>query len=126
MKAICKYLFALVLLTSVLPACQRDNDNNPALIGKWQGKEWLIFGKPSGQDAARVSFEFTADGNYSAAFGDQQENGVWRTVKDKLYTTAKDKKEIMVKILQLDDTTLKFEMNRGGQQETLELLKKQE
>ncbi len=115
----------ILFLTLALPACKRVNDNNPALIGKWQGKEWLVFGKPMDQDAAQVAFEFTAEGDYSAQFGSEEESGVWRTEKDKLYTTAQGKKEIMVKILQLDATTLKFEMNRGGQQETLELTKAQ-
>lgn len=118
-------LLPLLLLTMAFAACRRTNDNNPALLGKWQGKEWLVFGKPAGRDAARVFFEFTADGNYSAGFGEQTESGVWRTDKDKLYTTAKDKKEIMVKILKLDSEMLLLEMNRGGQQETLELTKKQ-
>lgn len=116
----------LIILTLLAyTACKRVNDNNPALIGQWQGKEWLVFGKPMGQDASEVLFEFTAEGDYMAKFGNQEENGVWRTQKDKLYTTAQGKKEIMVKILQLDGSTLRFEMNRGGQQETLELIKTQ-
>lgn len=120
MKHTIHYLLLAIL---ALPACKRVNDNNPALIGAWQGTEWLVFGKPMGQDATQVEFEFTAEGDYMARFGNQEENGVWRTQKDKLYTTAQGKKEIMVKILQLDDNILKFEMNRGGQQETIELKK---
>ncbi|TNE48163.1 MAG: hypothetical protein EP344_19065 [Bacteroidetes bacterium] len=123
-----KYSIGLVLmflLLFALVACERANDKNPDLIGDWQGREWLIFNKPSGLDASKVTFSFTADGAYAAAFGDQQEQGVWRTDKDKLYTTAEGKKEIMVKILQLDSALLKFEMNRGGQQETIELGRKQ-
>lgn len=118
------YLFSAGLML-ILTACQPENDKNPALFGKWQGKEWLVFGKPSAQDAARVQFEFREDGAYTAAFGAQNESGVWRTVGDKLYTTADGRKEIMVKILTVDVSVLKFEMNRGGQQETLELTKVQ-
>ncbi|MBK6932348.1 MAG: hypothetical protein IPH12_16415 [Saprospirales bacterium] len=126
LKFIKKYclLAVLLLFTAAFTNCRRTNDNNPALYGKWTGKEWLVFGKPAGRDAARVFFEFTADGNYSAGFGDQTENGSWRTDKDKLYTTAQNRKEIMVKILKLDAQTLLFEMNRSGRQETLELTKK--
>ena len=112
-------VFAIMFLA--ISACERENDKNPMLIGKWQGVEWLAFGKPSGNDANQVHFEFKADGNYTAGFGSQQESGTWRTVNDKLYTTASDRKEIMVKILELDSTVLKFEMNRGGQQETMKL-----
>ncbi len=116
-----KKLCFLIVTSAVLFACQRVNDKNPALVGQWQGVEWLIFGKPSHNDAAQVRFEFSADGKYSAAFGDQNESGVWRTDKSRLYTRAEGRKEIMVKILKLDANALKFEMNRGGQEETLEL-----
>lgn len=113
-------LFSLMLFET---ACKPENDKNPALFGKWQGKEWLVFDRPSGQDATQVFFEFGEDGAYSAGFGEQGEKGVWRTVGDKLYTTAEGRKEIMVKIQTLNTAALKFEMNRGGQQETIELVK---
>jgi len=115
----------LILGFLTLAACKRANDHNAMLIGKWVGKEWLVAGKPIGEDASQVGFEFTADGDYSAHFGSQEESGVWRTQKEKLYTTAQGEQEIVVKILLLDATTLKFEMNRGGRQETLELTKAQ-
>ena len=121
-----KHILSLLIIGLLsFAACKRANDNNPAIIGKWQGKEWLVFGKPMGEDASQVEFEFTAEGDYSARFGEQEESGVWRTQKEKLYTTAQGQQEIVVKILRLDSTTLKFEMNRGGQQETLELTKAQ-
>lgn len=113
-------LFVIILLLAAFSACEQANDKNPDLIGKWQGKEWLIFGEASGQDATKVHFEFNTDGSYSASFGDQQERGVWRTVDDKLYTKAEGRKEFPVKILRLDQSVLKFEMNRGGQEETIE------
>lgn len=121
-----KYSLILLFLGILsLTACKRANDHNAMLVGKWVGKEWLIAGKPIGEDASQVEFEFTVDGDYSARFGAQEESGVWRTQKEKLYTTAQGKQEIVVKILLLDATTLKFEMNRGGRQETLELTKTQ-
>lgn len=119
------FIYCLFFAYLGLGACGHVNDQNQALIGKWQGKEWLIFGKPSGQDASKVAFEFKPDGTYTAGFGQQGEAGVWRTEKDKLYTKAGGRKEIMVKILQADAATLKFEMNRSGQQETMELTKLQ-
>jgi hypothetical protein len=112
--------FSLLLFTA---ACQKTNDKNPLLLGKWQGTEWLIFDKPSGLDAAQVAFEFKEDGTYAARFGDQNQKGAWRTEKDKLYTTEEGKQEIMVKILKLNTENLEFEMNRGGQKETLKLAK---
>ncbi len=115
-------LLAFLLITAAT-ACQRVNDKNPDLVGKWQGTEWLVFGKPSVQDASRVSFEFTAEGKFTASYGEQSESGVWRTDKSRLFTKADGREEIMVKILKLDATSLKFEMNRGGQPETIELIR---
>lgn len=115
-------LFAFVLLVFV--ACQKVNDKNPALLGQWQGKEWLIMDKPSDIDASKVSFEFKEDGTYKAEFGQQSQSGVWRTEKDKLYTTETGKQEILVKLLKYDGTALEFEMNRGGRKEILKFVKK--
>ncbi len=114
-------ILAFTLLALV--ACQKTNDKNPALLGKWQGTEWLIFDKPSGMDATQVNFEFKEDGAYNAQFADQKQSGTWRTEKDKLYTQETGKQEIMVKLLKMDATSLDFEMNRGGQKETLKLKK---
>lgn len=121
-----RFLYPLIVCVAfVLAGCQPENDKNTALIGKWQGTEWLIFDEPSGQDAAKVYFEFRPDGTYEAGMGVQSEKGVWRTSGDKLYTTAEGRKEIMVKMLEASPAVLKFEMNRGGQQETLILKKVQ-
>lgn len=122
MKKYTGFMFALFLL---LTQCKTVNDKNPMLIGSWEGVEWLVEGQPSGQDATQVGFEFLENGAYSARFGADQQSGVWRTDGNKLYTTEQGKKEIMVKILQLDAQVLQFEMNRGGQQETLKLAKVQ-
>ncbi|MBU6341482.1 MAG: hypothetical protein KGS48_08325 [Bacteroidetes bacterium] len=118
-----KTLFFIGILSALL-ACQKVNDKNPKLIGSWIGEKWLIFDKPSDLDAAQVHFEFKEDGSYAAQFGQQEETGIWRTEKDKLYTTAQGKKEIMVRLITADGQHLDFEMNRGGQKETLQLIKK--
>ena len=119
---LCVTLVAFALIA--LAACQKTNDKNPALLGKWQGTEWLIFDKPSGMDAAQVNFEFKEDGTYTAQFAAQNQSGTWRTEKDKLYTQETGKQEIMVKLLKIDASSLDFEMNRGGQKETLKLAKR--
>jgi hypothetical protein len=119
-----KIKLLILSLALVLAACQRANDKNPALLGSWQGTEWLIFDKPSGMDATQVQFEFRDDATFTANFGDQKKQGTWRTNGDKLYTTETGMQEIMVKLLKADGTSLDFEMNRGGQKETLKLVKK--
>lgn len=117
-------VLTIALALVAITACQKANDKNPALLGKWQGTEWLIMDKPSGMDATQVSFEFKEDGMYSAQFGTQKQAGIWRTENDKLYTTETGKKEILVKLLKYDGAALDFEMNRGGQKEILKLVKK--
>ena len=115
-------IFALALMTIL--ACQKVNYKNPALLGNWQGTEWLIMDKPSNIDATQVGFEFNEDGTYTAKFTDQNQSGTWRTEKDKLYTTETGKQEILVKLLKYDGVALDFEMNRGGQKEVLKMVKK--
>lgn len=118
------WFLLLGLGLSGLSACSGDA-HDPALIGNWKGKEWLIAGNPSGQDAAKVYFNFKPDGTYTAGYGDQGEAGKWHTGKNVLYTKAEGRKAIAVKIMKADGNTLQFEMNRAGQQETLELVKAQ-
>lgn len=117
-----KILFFGLLIA--LSSCQKVNDKNPALFGKWQGAEWLIMDKASDIEASSVQFEFNEDGTYTATFGDQSQSGIWRTEKDKLYTTQTGQKEIMVKLLKYDGAGLDFEMNRAGRKETLKMNKK--
>ncbi len=119
-----KIKLLILFVAAAMAACQRANDKNPALLGAWQGTEWLIFDKPSGMDATQVRFEFREDGTFSADFGDQKKQGTWRTDKDKLYTTETGMQEMMVKLLKADGSNLDFEMNRGGQKETLKMVKK--
>jgi Lipocalin-like domain len=119
-KSLLYMLFALVAFA----ACQTQVERDPKVVGQWQGNEWLFGDQPSGMDATKVQFEFKADGAYSAQFGNQNQTGTWYTESGKLYTQETGKQEIMVKILKLDDSSLEFEMNRGGRQETLKLKRK--
>ena len=115
-------LFAFALLS----ACsgEKDAKDTAALIGNWQGAEWLVFDKPVERNVTAVKFEFNTDGQYSANYGDQTEKGVYKVKSGKLYTTAEDKIEKAVKILQLSPDTLTLQMNRVGQEEKLVLIRK--
>jgi hypothetical protein len=101
-----------------------DSERNPALLGVWMGKEWLLNGKPSGQDAKLVRFEFKDDGTFKANFAEQHRNGTWRTSKDSLYTLEAGKKEIPIKLLIADGSSLDFEMNLRGKPEVIKFKKK--
>lgn len=106
-------------------SCGKTVDRNPALYGRWLGKEWIINGRPNQQDPSKIYFEFKEDGTYSAGYRTEGEKGVWHTENDKLYTTAEGKKEKVVRVVMKDTATVIFQMNRGGVPETMELVKEQ-
>lgn len=117
-----KQLVFLSILTIL--GCKKVNDKNEKLPGQWGGVEWLIKDAPSGMEASQVNFQFNLDESYSCNFGNQKQVGKWRTDGPKLYTTENGMQEIMVKIIKLDADTLRFDMNRGGQKETMTLVRK--
>ena len=119
MKNIVTLMFLLFCLTS----CADNSEQKALLTGKWQGTEWLIGQKNSGQDASKVSFQFNADDTYSATFGNQKNTGTYRISGMKLYTKEEGKAEIVVNMTQLTADSLSFDMNRGGQAETLRFVR---
>ena len=119
-----KKLLYLSLLLAFLTACKPDSDTRPEIVGKWRAIAWTVNGLPSERDAAGVEFKFNTDNTYLAAYGAQQEAGVFRIKGDKLYTTsnAAGKIEKMVQIARLDRDTMVLNMNRVGTPEALVLV----
>lgn len=136
----------IVLALSTIMACQNEKDTKPvvtapvttpvqeapapvvnpkpnsiggksAVLGSWQGTEWLLKGEPSGMDAKLLHFDFRENGTYDANFGPQHKSGTWRVLKDTLYTTETGKKELPIKVLKNDETSLHLELNLKGQKE---------
>lgn len=110
-------------LTITILACSSDNSNQ-RIVGKWQGVSWHVQGQPSGRDAADVTFEFNADDTYSAAFGQQEETGIFDLTDNKLFTTATGQAKKMVEIHLPTLDTMVMAMNRAGTMEELVLVKK--
>ena len=103
------------------------------LIGTWNGVDWRVQGKSSGRDASSVTFVFAPEiggkedsgaGTYIAAYGSQKEKGSFKIKGDKLFTTAEDKIEKVVRIAKITADTLVLGMNRVGQEEELVLVEK--
>ena len=111
------FLLPLFLLLS----CSESTDTE--LTGQWQGSSWLVNGQASGRDASQVSFDFQADGTYSASFGSQEEAGSYRVEGNKLYTDAEGQAEKMVEVSLSGTDTLSMDMNRAGTPETIVLVK---
>ena len=119
-----KLFTAALLLSIFVIGCNTENKNAPLIIGNWQAVQWLEAGKPSTHNAAATSFTFDDNAAYSFTYEGTVEKGTYKIDNTSLYTTAEKKQEIMVKIIKLTADSLTFDMNNGGQAETLILIKK--
>lgn len=109
--------FVLSMLASCSPS-----ENDTLILGRWKGVEWTVEGNPADYDPKEVHFSFSKEG-YSSDFGGEKEKGTYYLRENDLYTTPDNQMEIMVQIARLTKDTLKFNMNRGGQSETLTLVR---
>jgi Lipocalin-like domain len=116
------YLIIAFLL--LMLSCNNNSENNKLIIGNWSGAEWLVNGNPSDMNAKDTHFTFNDKGEYTFEYAGNKEKGTYKIENDMLFTTPVDEHEIMVKIIRLTKDSLIFDMNRGGQPETLTLLKK--
>ena len=105
-------------------SCNNNSENNKLIMGNWSAVEWLVNGKPSDRNVQATHFSFTDKGAYSFEYAGNKETGTYKVENDMLFTTPVNQQEIMVKIIKLTKDSLIFEMNRGGQPESLTLLRK--
>jgi Lipocalin-like domain len=117
----------LTLLTTIailiLTSCA-DTKNNKIIIGNWHAVQWEANGKPLNRNVETTFFTFTDKGTYTFENAGTVEEGTYKVEIDNLFTIAKGKQEIMVKIVKATSDSLVFDMNNGGQAETITLLKK--
>jgi len=116
-------LFAVILVVIAFCSCGETKPQF-SIVGNWQGTEWLVNGKPSDNNATSTSFNFDEKGAYTFINAGNTEKGTYKVENDMLFTTPTGQQEIMVKIAKLTKDSLVFDMNRGGQSESLTLLKK--
>ncbi|MGG9971965.1 lipocalin family protein [Ferruginibacter sp. SUN002] len=116
-------ILSIVSVLFILISCG-DTTNNKLIIGSWQGAEWLVNGQPSDNNAKATSFTFNEKGDYTFNYGGVIEKGTYKVENAMLFTTPEKQQEIMVNITKLTNDSLVFDMNRGGQPETLTLLRK--
>ncbi|MEZ4925999.1 MAG: lipocalin family protein [Saprospiraceae bacterium] len=126
-------LVALFTCIQLFQACKSEPKFNASLLtGSWSGIDWKVKGKSSGRDASSVNFVFApasedgSAGTYMASYGSQKESGNYTLDSDKLYTTAEDNIEKVVRVIQLNRDTLILGMNRMGQEEELVLVIQQQ
>jgi len=110
----------LVLLGT---ACTLMVTDNKLIFGKWTGIEWLSEGTPSTYDPHNASFTFNENGDYTFQYADNIEKGKYTFSNNQLFTTPEGGIRMMVKVIKLENDTLIFDMNRGGQAERLSLVR---
>lgn len=118
-----KNLFAFVLLVFITACSSGPSEQEKLLVGNWQGYKWDRGERPYPADAKRVHFMFRENMTYSSQIGNDNEEGTYYISNEKLYTTGKGKAKINVGLMRLDADTCIFQMNRGGTEEVLGLVK---
>ena len=116
-------IIKLVPFLLLLLSCG-NSENKKLIVGNWAGTEWLVGGKPSDLDVKNTYFTFNDKGEYTYEYSGNKEQGTYIIEKDMLFTTPKGEHEMMVKIVKLTKDSLIFDMNRGGQPESLTMLRK--
>jgi len=116
-------LLSLIFFLCTATMSCTDSHNNKMIQGNWKATEWLVNGQPSESNAQQTSFSFDDKGNYSFDHAGTNQTGTYKVENDMLFTTPKGEMEMMVKIMKLTKDSLVFDMNRGGQPETLTLLR---
>ncbi|MEZ4849056.1 MAG: lipocalin family protein [Bacteroidia bacterium] len=90
------------------------------IAGKWKTVNWEV--EQSGEKLdGQMNFTFENDGTYTLDYGSKIENGKFWITDDVLHTQAEGGVEIIVRITQLTEDSLGFQMNRGGTIEVVDL-----
>ncbi len=115
-------IFFYLFITAIMVSCA-NTENNKHIIGKWVGVEWVVNGSPSNQNPKETHFTFDDQGNYTFTYAGVVEKGTYNVENEMLFTKPAEQQEIMVRISKLSKDSLIFDMNRGGQPETLVLIR---
>ena len=121
-----KHLFSFLLPVAILffTASCNKSEVDKRIFGNWAGVEWLVEGQPSTHTPGDAIFTFDSLGVYTFTYQDNIEKGTYYINGNQLFTTPDGGIKMMVKIPKLTVDTLVFYMNRGGQAETLTLVRK--
>jgi len=111
------------MVFAFLPSCDNSKDKE-LIIGHWTGVEWLEEEAPSLYTPSDASFQFESTGDYTFTYAGNSEQGKYFVSNHQLFTTPDGGIKMMVKVMKLDQDTLRFDMNRGGKSERLTLVRK--
>src|SRR5688572_30255013 len=113
-------LFGIVMIFMV--GCTMMITDNKLIFGEWTGVEWLVDNSISTHDPRQARFTFDEEGNYTYQYAGDTEKGNFTFANNQLFTTPDGGIKIMVKVPRIEQDTMVFEMNRGGQSERLTLV----
>jgi hypothetical protein len=117
-------MFRLLTFCAVLFIASCAIPTTEAPLGEWKGAQWLVKGQVSGRNAEAVEFTFNEEGQYTAAYGNQEEEGTYRLEGNQLFTKSEGVEKMVQYYLSEGKDTLILDMNRGGTMEQLVLIKK--
>lgn len=107
--------FLIALMVAGCDVMDGDPIEDSQLHGTWTGIAITRDGTPTGENPAKMAFEFKPDSTYIRRQGAGMEEGTWHVYNSKLYTTAKGRHEIFVHIdLPAPDTLVIEQMRDGG------------
>jgi Lipocalin-like domain len=112
-----------LLMGLLLSSCTGETKNNKLILAYWQGSSWVSNGKILDRNVTSTNFTFNEKEIYRFENNGNIETGTYKVENDNLFTKPEGQEEIMVKISKLTTDSLVFDMNRGGQAETLTLIK---
>ena len=107
----------------LLASCSNTEDYQK-ISGEWECTSWINKVKEIDKCRNNVHFQFKEDKSYYSKLGSVEDSGSYKIQKDKLYVTPLGKMEMAVEITKLNNDTLEFLMNQGGEEEILTLIRK--
>jgi len=123
MKQVLLFTFLSLFLTNCFDAPESIAEEE--IHGTWKGLSYKQ-GETYTMDAASIGFQFSEDKTYKGIYGEQVEEGIYRIVGNKLYTTAKGLAEKNVELQYVSQDSMIMKMNRVGVIEILTLGKVEE
>ncbi len=120
-----RLVFTFALLSLLFSACEPPIDNT-LLLGQWQAVAMVEADKVN-EDITDIRFNFSDADTYTYQGGPSyQEAGHYRIQGDLLYSTdtlAQQRVEKVVRIIKLTSDTLFLQMNKGGLDQEMRLVK---
>lgn len=108
-----KLILLLMLISTLLVGCKKDDDAQPNITGKWNVTEFNASGTWETVSAGAMYAKFNSDGTYSSKFNSSQYSGTWSKEGD-LVTCNVSGVYITYKILNMSGKSGTFEVKEPG------------